>query len=78
MVLSNIDSNKNNILVETDSVSIIKNEALSKTRLETETLGDYLKIGKNLDTIAKNYTELKSGSKFFHGLCKELNFSEIR
>ena len=45
-----------------DNQLIAFNNTLIKKRLEAVSIEDYLEIGKNLDTIANNYSELKYDS----------------
>ena len=45
-----------------DNQLIAFNDALIKKRSEAISIEDYLEIGKNLDTIAKSYLELKYDS----------------
>lgn len=54
--------NKTDVSVERDTQSVLLHNDWSKKRSEIQILSDYLKIGQNLDTIVKSYSELKYDS----------------
>jgi hypothetical protein len=57
-----VNQNKNIVSVERDTQTVLLHNDWLKKRLAAKTLEEYLEIGKNLDTVAKNFAELKFDS----------------